>query len=688
MKVFVRKNESVCFYMIVIAISLAIGYVSLGRNFDFTIYPVLYGDSASMAAAVKSIQENGLFGMWFNVRVGAPEVAANIDASAVDMVLALIIRALSIFITNTSRLQYVYFILTFALNAVSMSLLLRKLKINIVPAFVCSILFTAAPYHFARGMGHLVLTNYMYVPITVYLSLHILGMIEEDRKDRWKIWVCCLLLGFGFAYYCVFGMIVITTAYLFSFIKYEDKKAVFRKLWIAAVVVMSFFISMLPKMVYGIVNGKNKLAMKRFFPEQEIYGLKIIQLLLPSPSSGFSALRAINQEYSSQAPLVTENAMVSLGLVASAGFLILCGVLFNSFASRKKQESREWIFADFLSLSVLVLVLTGTIGGFGGIFNFFVTPQVRCYNRVSIFIAGLSLIMIAVLLHKIKRKQKWIFYIVCGFVLMIGLKDQMTIKDNNWQQSTAQTQKIYESFFSKTQQQLDKEAMVYQLPYLDYPETGPFDYKHFVGYLFTDTLKWSYGGVIGRNVAAKNLNIDNGMSYRFLKAVKDAGFAAVYIDLSGYEDGGSEVLSFYQRLDIEPIVSEDGMLYLFDLSDVNISDKEASEGYMFVDIWNETYGVDWNVSEKAQIASELKQNNPHAHSVLFDSIVDVVKNYSDEEFIDFLYSSILGRKEEDEEKDAWISVIKSGADRKDIFGDFLRSEEFRILQGFEQTKSE
>ncbi len=690
MKTMTGNCKNICFYLLVTAASLAIGYVSLGYRFDFDIYPGgLSGDATSMAAAVKGIQENGLAGMWFNERIGAPELSSTIDATALDLIQSLLFWILSIFITGTARLQYAYFILTFALNAVSMALLLRKIHINMQSAFVCSILFTAAPYHFARGLiGHLALTNYMYVAITVYLSLHILGIVEEEKKDRWKLWFCCIILGFGCAYYYAFGLIVMATAYLISFIRFEDKRAIVKKLWIAAVVLLSVFASLLPKIIYNLLNGKNEHAFRRFFSEQELYGLKIIQLLFPPASSRFEALRAISQEYSSNAPLVTENSTASLGMVASAGFLILCVALVYSFASRKKQEGSEWLLTDFLSLSALVLVLTGTVGGFGEIFNFFVTPQIRCYNRVSIYISGLSLIMIAMLLHGINRSHRRVSYIVCAMVLMVGLTSEKFIGNSSWQKSAGETQVIYEKFFSQAEQQLETGAMVYQLPYLDYPETGPFDYKHFVGYLFTDTLKWSYGGVVGRNEAAKNLNIDNGMSYRFLKAVKDAGFAAVYIDLSGYEDGGSEVLSFYRRLDPEPMISEDGMLYLYDLSDVHISDEEASVGYVFVDKWDDTYGTGWSVSKKAWIASGLQQADAQAYAVLFDSISDrdVIKNGSNEKFIDFLYQAILGREEAKEERDSWVSVIQSGVDREEVFGHFLGSAEFRILCGFEQAK--
>ncbi len=687
MKKYMKTIEckTVLFYLLIITASLMIGYMSFRRDFDFDIFPSLYGDSTSMSAAVKSIQENGLYGMWFNARIGAPEVAAPIDGSAVDIILSLIIWVLSIFIKSTSRIQYVYFILTFALNSVSMALLLRKIKVNYETAFVCSLLYTAAPYHFGRGLGHLVLTNYMYFAIAVYLSFVILGLIEENT-DRWKIWICCILLGLGFAYYYAFGLIVMATAYIVSFIKY-GKKEVFKKLWIMALLLLSIFISLLPKIGYSILNGKNPIILKRIFFEQEIYGLKIIQLLLPPSTSRFSALRALEQEYSSQAPLVNENVLASLGLVASIGFLALCAAFFLSFASKNKKEGNEWLVIDFLSLSTLVLILMGTIGGFGEIFNYLVTPQIRCYNRTSIYIAGLSLIMIAVLFDKIKRKNRSIYYIVCAFVLSIGMIDQTVDMARGGQQAAKQTQKAYEKFFAKVEQQLDKEDMVYQLPHMDYPEVGgSFEYRHFIGYLFTDTLKWSYGGIKGRNVAAAQLNIDEGMSYWFLKEIKDAGFSAVYIDLAGYEDGGDQVLSFYKQLGIEPTVSEDGMLYMYDISNLIISEEEALPGYAFVSEWNDTYNLNLDIDKKADLAQGLTKMDQHVYSKLYAGIAqtDIVRTYTDVEYIDFLYSALLGRIEADEERESWILAIQNGLSRKQIFESFLNSEEFRKRQGFDE----
>ena len=165
---------------------------------------------------------------------------------------------------------------------------------------------------------------------------------------------------------------------------------------------------------------------------------------------------------------------------------------------------------------------------------------------------------------------------------------------------------IYNDFFSKAEESLSKGAMVYQLPYLDFPEvSSTYDYKHFIGYLFTDTLKWSYGGVKGRNVKAGELNIDQGMSYRFLAAIKDAGFEAVYIDLDGYEDGGNQALLFYNQLGVKPLISDDGKLYLFDISAIEIPIEKTIAGFSFVNSWADEYDMDLDTDEKVEIAKGI-----------------------------------------------------------------------------------
>ena len=274
---FQSKKADLLFYLLLSFTALSIGYISLGEKCNFDVYYSFQGDGTLLSAIIKGIQENGIIGIWFNERIGSPEVAALIDFPAQDILMTIIIWFIAAFTTSTSKIAYVYIILTFLLDALSMSLLLRKMKISYVVSFVVSILFSAVPFHFFRYLGHAVLSNYMSFAITMFLAFEILGIFDETNK-KWKIWVCSFLLGLGYGYYYAFGLIILSIAYFIKFVNLENKKEIIHKIWIFFSVFVAICISLLPKIAYSILYGSNLLAGKRSFVEQEIYGLKISSL--------------------------------------------------------------------------------------------------------------------------------------------------------------------------------------------------------------------------------------------------------------------------------------------------------------------------------------------------------------------------------------------------------------------------
>src|SRR6188474_1020876 len=78
----------------------------------------------------------------------------------------------------------------------------------------------------------------------------------------------------------------------------------------------------------------------------------------------------------------------------------------------------------------MVAVLLGMIGGFGSLFALAITPQIRTYNRISVFIAFFSLIPIGLLIDTLLRKvqasqrRKVVLLLILGIALVIGILDQ------------------------------------------------------------------------------------------------------------------------------------------------------------------------------------------------------------------------------------------------------------------------
>ena len=110
--------------------------------------------------------------------------------------------------------------------------------------------------------------------------------------------------------------------------------------------------------------------------ESEIYGLKIIQLLLPIPDHRVSFLSEISKAYHTTAPLVNENAIASLGFVGSIGLIISLIVIFLSiFNNSILSKNNNLKLIQKLSAFNLAAVLLATIGGFGTVFAYLIFPQ-------------------------------------------------------------------------------------------------------------------------------------------------------------------------------------------------------------------------------------------------------------------------------------------------------------------------
>lgn len=580
-KLSVKKKgiNGVIFYVLLTIFMIAVPFFSLdGFHMDFDTYPSLAGDGAAMAMHIRSIQENGLSGLYYNPRIGAPNKGSHlVDANGVDFMLGLMIWLLDkVFHPSTARLYYYTLIFTFVAVAWSMSLLFKKLNVNVWVNFVFSSLYALGPYHFYRYLGHMAIGNAFTVPLAILLCLYIIGIVNDNtKKERIQYAIYGLMVGLGCAYFTFFAFVIMSVAVLMKLLISKSIRQTMDRIWVFGITVLGFLLSRLPAIILNMEKGKNSIGFARSAAEQEIYGLKIIQMLLPVSYSKVDFLRKMTADYNVSGVQVTENVMSSLGIIASIGFCVLCGLFFYSFFTKElyKNHGRwmhDWKLIDFLSVSTLSLVLAGSIGGFGEIFNIIVTPQIRCYNRASIYITCFGVIIMAYLVNCLCQRKRGIAAVLAVILLIIGLYDQVVVNDaKNGQVLTVALQDSYEKFFGEVQTVMGDDAMIYELPYMSYPEAAPINGlvsgKHFVGYLLTEGIRWSYGGIKGRDKKARKLNIDNGMSYTFLNKLLKAGFDAVYIDMDGYAEGDTSVLDFYYGTGIEPLVSDDGKLYLWDI---------------------------------------------------------------------------------------------------------------------------
>jgi phosphoglycerol transferase len=125
-------------------------------------------------------------------------------------------------------------------------------------------------------------------------------------------------------------------------------------------------------------------------------------------------------------------------------------------------------------------------------------------------------------------------------------------------------------FIQEIEAQLPSGAMVFQLPYLAFPEVNPpgkmVDYDPLRGVLYSRSLRWSYG-------AWKKSPADQWQAYvsslpldKMVRTLVLVGFQGIYLDRFGYEDGGKELEIRLKNLsDTSPLVSSDNRFLFFNL---------------------------------------------------------------------------------------------------------------------------
>jgi phosphoglycerol transferase len=335
----------------------------------------------------------------------------------------------------------------------------------------------------------------------------------------------------------------------------------------------------MPSIKYTYENGKN-FELTRSAVDAEVYGMKIIQLLLPVSGHRIHYLDQLKSKYkyAPYRPLINENDFSTLGVIGSVGFFSLIWWLFN-----KKPDVSNIELKHNLSILNASAVFLGTIGGFGSLISL-IFPQIRGYNRLSIFIAFFSLFAVVLFLEEYYRKyvksmkRKMLFYSFLTILLAIGLLDQTT-KYFVPAYASIKTEYLSDkNFISKIEASVPKNTMIFQLPYVAFPGSWPIhkmtDYAHFKGYLHSKDLHWSYGAMRGRKGDKWQRVISKLPLNELVETVSLAGFGGIYIDRYAYTDEGAGLeKELSSLLNTKPIVSANNRLVFFSIPEYKDTER-------------------------------------------------------------------------------------------------------------------
>lgn len=533
------------------------------------------GDGLVHAGWIQNIMETG----WYesNDRWGYPGRQDLRDFPSTDSLHHLTCKVLALFTSDAFIVFNLFYILTFPLTIIASLFVLRRLGVSGSVSVAMSLLYTFQPYHLMR-LGHLLLSAYYLAPFACLFALRIYqdrpflkkadaansGSDEATcsqptrsaRLDWLAAGLLCVAFGGSGAYYAFFSCFLVLIGGLAGAWTHRRWTPLLRAGVLCSIAFVTFLGSAASAMQHRMAEPNADVALRKP-ADAESYGLKIVQMLMPVRGHRIAVLRDLEGHYSlGPTPLLNENTTAALGLVGAVGLVYLLG------RAVLKRGSGSGSTLDGLSILVLAAVLLGTIGGFGSAFAFFVSPWIRGYNRISIFIAFMALAASAILLDAawqrwsarahattVSRWQSARFAFGVAALGAFGLLDQThqrMLPAPNAFRSDFYSDRAY---VSQLEASVPAGSAILQLPNCPYPNyIFHFDDRTFSGHehlrpqLHSKTLRWSYGAMPGHRGYLWNQHLEQMALEQQCITLADAGFQGISVNRWGFPDQGAQVL--------------------------------------------------------------------------------------------------------------------------------------------------
>lgn len=542
-------------------------------------YPFTYaGDGISHSWMAKRAMEGWVFQ---NPRSGYPFGSNFLDYPGSDSGNLLILKVLAMFTHGYQGALNLYVLLGFSVTFVTACTVMRALGLARSLAIAGAILYAFAPFHFQR-IGHLFYTWYFVAPLFFYATVKLIAQLSStawvapSRTTNVVHALALVAMGCFGVYYAIFGMILLALAALAGIASGRPGRAVVARAVLAICFVAGgVFLNIVPNVVYQHQFGPNHEVAQRNAADAEVYGMKMTQLFLPRPDHMVPALAKYTNDYMRDFPLINENYTANLGIVGSIGFVAALLAMFALAIGRRVTGNIRVI-----AMMTIVLFLFGTIGAFGSLFAQFISPSIRGWNRISIFLSfGASCVFFLSLQHLVLANRPRKIALAAGgvaavLVLAAGMFDQSApacIPCNLYAQQSFDRDR---NFVATLEQMLPPKSAIYQLPYMEFPEVPPrFELETYglaTGFLHSKALRWSYAGMRGRAGDLFFRSLSKQPPARQIEVLRRLGFRAIYIDLRGYEDKGVQIVrDFSSILEQAPILQRsDGRIVVFSLGDV------------------------------------------------------------------------------------------------------------------------
>ncbi|WP_292938394.1 hypothetical protein [Noviherbaspirillum sp.] len=517
-------------------------------DYDLRV-PLSYseGDTVIMLMYIKGLVQDG----WPTTitHLSAPFVypgAAFPQLTSTDWA---IIKVLSIFTSEPGTLLNMFWLLTLVFSAWTAAYAAYQLRLSKTLAFASGVLYAFLPFALMRSVHHLNLVYYL-VPLHCLLAVVIAGGGDGARNSRNAIiagLAACVLQGFDYVYYSFFAALLFGMAALVS-----CKRGELRALRLPALAIVlvsaSTAINLTPAFLAWEKHGLPPEMGYKSIAESEIYGAKLRLMLSPHAANPIEPFgRIARTAAQANFPNENENTTARLGLYGALGLLIMILSLLRLGAGTPLQQPMGSISS--LGLATLLVI---TVGGFGAVINVLSVPDIRAYNRFSVYLSFFSMTAAGLWLQEKIRNANmgWrsVGVVLLGCFIAFSLYDQLLDGVNLRVHLTEETLRVRDerAAVARLERAFPAGASVLELPFTGYPPISHFQemmsYDHGRPYLWSRHVKWSWPSFTRQHRTWQNkLNALYGSD--LVRAAALSGFDAIWLDRAAYKDQGREMLA-------------------------------------------------------------------------------------------------------------------------------------------------
>ena len=434
--------RSIATYSISALLSTLVACVRL-RCWEMTLnIPFRYnGDALWQAAQIKSLIETG----WVTKFpfLGMPAGLSLYDYPILHPITYIILKPATIFIKDFAILMNIYFLATFPLVAISGTYVLRKLRVSTLPAILGGALYSLIPYHFLRAQSHLGLSGYYTVPLSVLVALSLFEFDQLRSSDtetsgfipirKTKILLSlasCMLIGLSHLYYVFFSAYTILVSGFSAALSQRKLKPFIAGILFITVILTVSLVSNIQFFFHENQHGANSLPLNRSPKESLQFGLEPTSLLIPKAGTGNTYVDELRQKHldAHDSYRWAEGRFTYIGLIGIIGIVIM---IIQFLRTDRHQHTHHRII-NRLIINSWALIILGVVGGLGYGISLLGFTEIRCYNRVSIYLAFMGIAVFTIFLDEIGYRFRKSRIGTMGFGVMLimiflaGAKDQTT----------------------------------------------------------------------------------------------------------------------------------------------------------------------------------------------------------------------------------------------------------------------